>query len=123
MSHVDLNPVRARMSERPEESDFTYIQQHIAQLGKDKRRQNHTSRSAPLMPLGKQPKDPHRNAIGFTLQNYLELLDWPGRAVWEGKPGVIKTSVPSILQRLSLEHSHFLALSGRGADQNQTGSE
>jgi hypothetical protein len=67
MSYVALNPVRARMAETPEESDFTSIQQRIAQLGEDKRRQIHTARSVPLMPLVKQSKDPHSNAIGFTL--------------------------------------------------------
>jgi hypothetical protein len=105
MRYVDLNPVRARMAETPEESDFTSIQQRIAQLGEDKRRQNHTSRSVPLMPLVKQSKDPHRNAIGFTPHDYLEFVDWAGRAVREGKRGVIKASVPSILQRLSLHAS------------------
>jgi len=60
------------------------------------------------MPLVKQSKDPHRNVVGFTLHDYLELVDWAGRAVREGKRGVIKASVPSILQRLSLEPSRFL---------------
>ena len=33
------------------------------------------SQQVPLMPLVKQGKDTHENAIGYTLNDYLELLD------------------------------------------------
>jgi hypothetical protein len=42
MSDANLNPVRPRVVETPEKSDFTSIQQRFAQLGEDMRRQNDT---------------------------------------------------------------------------------
>ncbi len=111
MSYVDLNPVRAGIAETPEDSDFTSIQQRIRQHT----RQNNKSRititepqQTPLMPLVKQQQDLHENAIGFTLMDYLELVDWAGRAVREDKRGAIPEHVPPILHRIGLEPGRYL---------------
>ena len=106
MSYVDLNPIRAGMATTPEQSDFTSIQQRIHQYAK-----THTqdpTETPPLMPLVKQHKDPHRHAIGYTTKDYIELVDWAGRAIREGKRGAIDQSAPPILQRLGLEPTRYL---------------
>ncbi len=46
--------------------------------------------------------------IGFTIRDYLELVDWAGRAVRDHKGGSIPESVPSILDRLELDSDAFL---------------
>ena len=46
----------------------------------------------PLMKLVSQRQDPHPNSIGFTLSDYLELVDWAGREIREGKRGSINES-------------------------------
>jgi len=105
MSYVDLNPIRAGMAGTPEDSDFTSIQQRIYQYAKtgETRESKKTINNIPLMPLVKQHKDPHRNAIGFTIKDYLELVDWAGRAIRKGKRGAISEAAPPILLRLGLE--------------------
>jgi hypothetical protein len=124
MSYVDLNPVRAGIAETPEASDFTSIQQRIRQhLGevRQKRPAPGKAQAVPLMPLVKQQKDPHCNAIGFTLRDYLQLIDWAGRAVRDGKRGAISEDAPPILQRIGLEPGRFLEhLQGHGATEEQT---
>jgi hypothetical protein len=66
-------------------------------------------------------KDPHRNAIGFTLRDYLQLVDWAGRAVRDGKRGAISEDAPPILQRMGLEPGRFLEhLQGHGATEEHT---
>jgi len=123
MSYVDLNPVRAGMASTPEESDYTSIQQRIRQYKKTKEeKESIVSNSTPvLMPLVKQHKDPHSNAIGFTLKDYLELVDWAGRAIREGKSGAISESTPPILQRLGLASSRYLEhVKGRVATEDTT---
>jgi hypothetical protein len=119
MSYVDLNPVRADMAATPEESDFTSIQQRIRQQIKPPKNPKRTTTghvAVPLMPLVKQSQDRHENAIGFTLQDYLELTDWAGRAVRENKRGAIAESAPPILQRVGLEPQRYLQhLSGQAA--------
>ena len=123
MSYVDLNPVRGGMAETPEESDFTSIQQRIRQFGKPSQGQSTQANQTnlPLMPLVKQHKDPHRNAMGFTLREYLQLIDWAGRVVKSGKRGAISEETPPILQRIGLEPSRFVEhLQGYAATEQQT---
>ena len=38
-----------------------------------------------------------------TLTNYLELVDWAGREIREGKRGSINEDAPPILERLNLD--------------------
>jgi REP element-mobilizing transposase RayT len=113
MSYVDLNPVRAGMAATPEQSDFTSIQQRIFELAKQRKAASEQTpateaKPIPLMPLISQRDDPHPNAIGFTLTDYLELVDWAGRAVREGKRGAIDDHIPPILQRLALDPTRFI---------------
>ena len=117
MAYVDLNPIRAGLCERPEQSDFTSIQQRIRQTltgspslipGNTPPDIDHPPHLMPLYATGKAPDD-HRNAIGFTLSDYLELTDWCGRAVRDNKRGAIPEQTPPIIARLGLEPEAFLA--------------
>jgi len=95
MAYVDLNPIRAAMAETPETSDFTSIQERIAN---------------PLETT-LRPFDPDAASAGlpFTLQDYLELVDWAGREIQRGKSGYIPTSTPPIMVRLNMQSSPVLA--------------
>ncbi len=126
MSYVDLNPLRAGMAATPEDSDFTSIQQRLRELtvearltsGKTDDKQIPT---IPLMPLTPQSQDPHPNAIGFSLGDYLELVDWAGRAVREGKRGAIDRNAPPILVRLNLDPYRFVEhLQGKASTESPT---
>jgi REP element-mobilizing transposase RayT len=111
MSYVDLNPVRAGIADTPEESDFTSIQQRIRQYTEQTRAKTTVHKSEPTIPLSqlvKQTEERHPNGIGFTLDDYLELVDWAGRAVREGKRGAIPSTVPPILARLGLSAERYL---------------
>jgi REP element-mobilizing transposase RayT len=111
MSYVDLNPVRAGITHTPEDSDFTSIQQRIRQHTKQTANPKvgfAETKSIPLMPLVKQGRDKHKNAIGFALLDYLELVDWAGRAIREGKRGAIPEEAPPILQRIGLDPRRYL---------------
>lgn len=123
MSYVDLNPIRAAVADTPENSDFTSIQQRIRRHTANAKQQGSDEGQSPvpLMPLVKQHKDPHRNAIGFTTRDYIELVDWAGRAVRTGKRGAIDATVPPILQRLGLEPVRYLAhISGTAPTEHST---
>ncbi len=56
--------------------------------------------------------DHHINSIGYELNEYLELVDWAGRQIREGKRGAIADNVPPILQRLGLNDEGFLEFVG-----------
>ena len=118
MSYVDLNPIRAKMAETPEESDFTSIQLRIrnAQLqtvavpeeAKPPAPTEAPREQPPLMPLVKTSQDEHVHALGYTERDYMELVDWAGRAVRADKCGAIPNHIPPILNRLGLDPGRFL---------------
>jgi REP element-mobilizing transposase RayT len=87
MAYVDLNPIRAAMASRPEDSDYTSIQERIQH-----------PESHHLAPLSD-----HADArLPFSLRDYLELVDWGGREVKRHKRGSIPTTAPQILERLNM---------------------
>ena len=52
---------------------------------------------------------PHGHA--FNLIDYIELVDWTGRAVRDDKRGAIPKNVSPILQRLNISTKHWIELS------------
>ena len=103
MAYVDLNPIRASMADTPEASEHTSIKRRIsaAKTGQQ---------PAELMPFVGNPRDQIPEGIPFRLQDYLELVDWSGRCLREGKRGVPDNRLPPILERLQIDPRHWLYL-------------
>jgi REP element-mobilizing transposase RayT len=117
MSYVDLNPVRAGIAETLEESDFTSVRQRIAEYAGSHGGQQydkHESQGPRLMDLNGTSAGDHPNHISFTLEDYLQLVDWAGRAIREDKRGAIPGHLPPILVRLGLDPEHYLHHVRRG---------
>jgi len=108
MAYVDLNPIRAAMANTPEQSDYTSIQERIAHP-------EHTF----LRPFAEQGDDDV--GIPFSLKDYLQLVDWGGRAIKRNKRGSIPAQTPPILARLKMDASPVLEYLGR-ADQPTFGA-
>ncbi len=108
MAYLDLNPVRAGMAETPETSEFTSIYQRIAEIGQTHRE---TATALPLAPFRHDPQSRpaiQDSDIPFTLTDYLELVDWTGRAIREDKRGHIPAQLPPILERLRIDPAHWV---------------
>jgi len=122
MAYVDLNPIRAGMADTPEESEYTSIQQRIAAV--DCGNQASTAMQAEpedlseviprLMGVSGRLDDNH--GLPCTLKDYLELVDWSGRAIHPHKRGKIADQQPKILQRLQIEPSALLSYLSRKED-------
>jgi len=50
----------------------------------------------------------NENAIPFTQKDYLQLVDWTGRAVIDAKKGAIPQNYPPILNRLGINEDKWL---------------
>ena len=111
MAYVDLNPIRAGMADTPEASEFTSIYQRIAAVPIDSADENAKSDAADL-PLAPFKTEEHptttEDPIPFTLANYLELVDWTGRAIRDDKRGHIPNDLPPILKRLAIDPDHWV---------------
>jgi REP element-mobilizing transposase RayT len=110
MSYVDLNPIRAAIAATPEASDFTSVQQRMDLIRSNSK--TGASNRPTLMPLLHSDKDHHVNTTGYSLREYLELVDWAGRQIREDKRGAITKDVPPLLERLGLDDSGFLEFVG-----------
>ena len=114
MAYVDLNPVRAGIAKLPEASQFTAIEQRIQSQATAPKKPS----KKPKIKLAKFCKPPKNKTlptidsvhqgqrttgvIPFYWEDYLELIDWTGRAVLPNKRGAIARCEPKILQRLNI---------------------
>lgn len=103
MAYVDLNPVRANIAKTPETSDHTSIKYRInaARVGKTPKR---------LMPFAGNPKHDIPQGLPFTLPDYLQLVDITSRLISTNKRGNVDPSLPTILERLNIDHTQWLTL-------------
>jgi REP element-mobilizing transposase RayT len=107
MAYVDLNPVRAGIAATPEDSDFTSIEARIKELAwAHESGSGSTDASGslpvPLLKFGGAVMD-NEPTIPFLFADYLELVDWTGRAIRSDKRGAIDSRLPPIMQRLNVD--------------------
>ena len=110
MAYVDLNPIRAGITDTPEASDFTSIQARIEAQSKDAPSDSSPINTPPgLRPFtGDETLESTVSGIPFHLLDYLELVDWTGRAIRDDKRGAIPGHLASILERLSINQDNWL---------------
>ena len=114
MSYVDLNPIRAKMAETPETSDYTSIKQRIEAL-----KNSDSKDSVPLITLSSDNQQDHPNSFAFSLDDYIQLVDWAGRAIIPKKRGFITQSEQPILNRLNIHTEGFVELMQKKDDLSQ----
>jgi hypothetical protein len=112
MSYVDLNPIRAKIADKPEESEFTSIQDRILYYKKLEQTEGceEASNTGPdhLIPLVGGEHQDKASGLNFSLPDYLELTDWAGRAIREDKSGAIEPKLAPILERLNIDPEAWL---------------
>jgi len=113
MVYVDLNPIRAGLSERLADSEFTSIAQRIHTLS-DKTIHKPPTATSDHTPSDDQPNKAvipltpfigarqTNQGIAYHFTDYLELTDWTGRGKRQDKKGHIPASEPKIIQQLGI---------------------
>ena len=107
MAYVDLNPVRAAISCDLEDSDFTSIQDRIRQV----KRESVDTKPKLLPFIEAEHKDKNLTALPFSLQDYIDLVDWTGRCIRDDKRGFISSHIQPILNQLNLTEEQWKVLS------------
>ena len=103
MAYVDLNPIRAKVGDTPETSDYTSIQQRIKAALEGKQ-------PKPLMKFIGNPRKHMPKGLPFELKSYLELVEPTGRIMREDKRGAIPVDAIPLLNRLSISPENWLKL-------------
>ena len=99
MAYVDLNPIRAAIADRPEESDYTSIKQRLDA------EQSAPSSPPLLLPFSSKGEP---DCLPYAFIDYLALVDGTGRAIRADKRGHIPANLAPILQRLGLDATQWL---------------
>jgi REP element-mobilizing transposase RayT len=112
MVYVDLNPVRAGISDRPETSSHTSIRERLqpefnSQQAIDDQTQcgdllDFKTTLKPMLPFEDRLVNETQTGIPFNFEEYLALVDWTGRIIRSDKRGYIDNPVPPILNRLQI---------------------
>ena len=106
MAYVDLNPIRAGLADRPEGSDYTSLQDRLGITPKESAGPKERVQALPqaeLMPFAVTINEATpANVLPHNFADYLELVDWTGRAMRDDKRGYIPGNLPPILQRLNI---------------------
>lgn len=118
MVYVDLNPIRAGMTQKPEDSDYTSVQERlgkaprVAEEPKKVAVENAARLSKPLAELlpfaGWQNEQTNPKHLPCALVEYLELVDFTGRCIRTDKRGAIPKASPRLLQRINLSSEKWL---------------
>jgi REP element-mobilizing transposase RayT len=104
LTYVDLNPIRARIADKPESSAHTSIKERIEAVkqGLDQPRA--------LARFVGNPRNDMPQGLPFHLKDYLELVDWTGRIIREDKKGAIPSEIPPILERLEIDPKYWMVM-------------
>jgi len=117
--YIELNPIRAKIAETSESSEFTSVYDRIkARSAKEKQKEV----KAKKITLGDEEytklkqeirqdawlaslfnDDKQKGLLTIEFKEYLELLEWTGRQLREDKRGLISNSLKLILDRLKLK--------------------
>ncbi|MCG7980700.1 MAG: transposase [gamma proteobacterium symbiont of Clathrolucina costata] len=108
MAYVDLNPVRAGMAETPEQSEYTSFKERSHFFKKNSGRAKESNTPSGLLPFAGYLRKNMPKGLPFRLKDYLELVDWTGRAILENKRGYIPDHQPPVLERLQVDPKHWL---------------
>jgi len=74
MAYVDLNPIRAKMANTPEESDHTSVQNRLTCVAEGKQPKQ-------LLRFAGMPRQIMPKGLPFELKSYLELVELTGRII------------------------------------------
>jgi hypothetical protein len=110
-AYVDLNPIRAGIADSLTDSDHTSIKRRCGQAAKAGQPNDPLQQADGLHPFAGNPRRDMPNGLPFRLTDYLELVDWTGRILWDDKRGAIPESTPQLLQQLNIDPKHWSYLS------------
>lgn len=112
--YVELNPIRAGIAITPETSDYTSLQRRIeGLLGQPEKVEwlaplaIDESRRWPIRSHS-QKRASDKGCLPLGVRQYLQLVDWTGRQIAQGKRGSIPIDLAPILDRIGIAETNWL---------------
>lgn len=135
MAYVDLNPIRVGLAKTPESSEYTAIRERIQNdhehlenepkndyptVTNSVTNENRTAvrqvdvhegidfRPKALLEFIGDERLEQPKGLYYSLNDYLQHVDWTGRAIIDGKRGTIPEHLPPILTRLQVNPDQWV---------------
>jgi len=118
LAYVDLNLARAAIAVTPEDSDYTSIQRIRTLRAASESSSETENAELDIAPAPTQPPELYPfvggireggpEGLPFNLADYLDLVNWTGRAVRDDKRGAIADDLPPILDRIGIIRAAWL---------------
>ena len=106
MAYVDLNPIRAGITQTIEDSAHTSIKKRLVQLNEKQLNEAVDSISGSI----------HERTLSIRLKDYIELVEWTGKHIVHPGKAQIPAHLNSVFERLSLNQKEWLhQLNGYGS--------
>jgi REP element-mobilizing transposase RayT len=97
MAYVDLNPVRAGMTDRLDASAHTSVFERLQHIGDGQSSLTEPTTAVNGLPL----------VACLPLGQYLQLVDWTGRQLASGKRGIVRGPAPGCLDALGADKKRW----------------
>jgi REP element-mobilizing transposase RayT len=105
MAYVDLNPIRADIAERLEESEHTAIKQRVELLKSVDSLAVEKTLNQKITCINDKV---YSKQLPLTLKNYIELVEYTGQSIKYRDKASMPTSIQSTLSSLNLQQNHWL---------------
>ena len=111
MAYVDLNPIRAKINNCAETSEYTSAYERIHGVAQPQEKPlEYAFTKKPLFGFIGDESEQTAQGIPFSLLDYIELVDWSGRIIREDKRGAISSQRPRLLSIFGLDDDTWLSL-------------
>ena len=124
MAYVDLNPVRAGMTERPEDAEFTSLAARLRGKDADERLDASFNEALSageylhdrlslrsLMPFSDAWRNRGNSSLPIREGEYVKLVDMTGRVATRGKRGSVDPTLAPVLERLKISADDWIEAS------------
>ncbi len=105
MAYVDLNPIRARITKKLEESNNTAIKKRLETIKEQEPMDVQAYLDAPVTGLSNPTKS---KRLAMSLKDYIELVEWTGKSIVYPNKSAMPLNIQSSLQHLNLQQTHWL---------------
>ncbi len=105
MAYVDLNPVRAKITNKLEESSHTSIQQQFNAIKEKEPIDVQAHLNSSIRAISNSVKS---KSLPMSLKNYIELVEWTGKNIVHPNKAAMPKNIQSSLKSLNLQNNHWL---------------
>jgi len=105
MAYVDLNPVRAKITEKLDESNNTSIKKRLDEIKQIEPIDVQAKFDTAISAISNQVSS---KKLSISIKSYIELVEWTGKNIRYPHKAAMPLNISSCLKQLNLQQNHWL---------------